>query len=93
LFYSLFLPLDELPIPGGFSYVLTECTKQLALSLRYPDNRIGRWLGFQFHCHIPYLQTRTIQLPDEAYEELRHHLRRASTAIYAKVFLQLPPFS
>ncbi|KAJ2923749.1 hypothetical protein H1R20_g13345, partial [Candolleomyces eurysporus] len=81
LFSMLFLvkpqPLDD------SSYLLTECTKQLALAVECSDYRIQLWLEKDIPYFIVTEPTRTFQLTEHAYKALQHDLQRASTAILA----------
>ncbi|RXW14113.1 hypothetical protein EST38_g11739 [Candolleomyces aberdarensis] len=81
-FHTLFLMEPLASIED--SYLLTECTQQLALAAECPDRRIRLWLERKFW-YFEKCQEHPFRLSEHAHETLQHDLQRASTAIHANV--------
>ncbi|RXW19435.1 hypothetical protein EST38_g6423 [Candolleomyces aberdarensis] len=65
-------------------YLITECTKQLALAAECHDHRIQVWLEKGLHYGFLSHVSHTLRFTEHTYEAQQHDLRRASAAIYAK---------
>ncbi|KAJ2924227.1 hypothetical protein H1R20_g12858, partial [Candolleomyces eurysporus] len=78
-FYSL--PLTSQSV-NGKSYLLTECTNQLALAVECPDHYTRLWLDEDFRYAV-YTPSHTVQLTERTHKGLQQGLQRASTAIHA----------
>jgi hypothetical protein len=67
------------------SYLLTECTKQLALAVEFPDPLVGRWLEGNRMLWAEEIQICTICFTEDTYKTVHHELQGASTAIHTNV--------
>ncbi|KAJ2921061.1 hypothetical protein H1R20_g16031, partial [Candolleomyces eurysporus] len=80
-FYTTFLNQSRSP---NYSYLLTECTKQLALVAECPDPHIRLWLSKAFPYNMGRFDAMSlVELTEHTYETIRHDLQRASAAIHA----------
>ncbi|RXW18190.1 hypothetical protein EST38_g7658 [Candolleomyces aberdarensis] len=84
---------NESSISDCTSYILTECTKHLALAVGCADSCIGLWLGKELH-YFPRGWMRSTEhkvlLTEQTYEAVQQHLQSASAAFPDKVrFLDL----
>lgn len=72
-------------------YILTECTKQLALAVECPDSRVKFWLWETFSCGARRTLTEVCKVPftEQTYETVQQHLLSASKAIHDKVSFTL----
>ncbi|KAJ2936238.1 hypothetical protein H1R20_g855, partial [Candolleomyces eurysporus] len=85
-FYTVFL--KNSPSLTDNSYLLTECTNQLALAAECPDPHIRLWLRKVLHYGMTrYSAMITIQLTENTYETVRNGLQRASAAIHINVYI------
>ncbi|KAJ2924988.1 hypothetical protein H1R20_g12090, partial [Candolleomyces eurysporus] len=76
------------PIADRFSYILTECTKHLALAVEFgPDSRIRHWLQHWLHYGWMPLDSSLRKVQFTEATTVQHYLCRASTIIHAKVCL------
>jgi hypothetical protein len=82
-FFSLMMAGSSIPA----SYVLTECTKRLALSVECPDSRVGFWLSNTLYFGVVHglNRMRTVEFTEQTCESVQQHLLRASKSIHAKV--------
>jgi hypothetical protein len=73
-------------------YILTECTKHLALAVECPDSRIQHWMerGLYYGSFGPCMHT--VQFTKQTFQILQQHLERASIAIHANVRFRHPFF-
>ncbi|RXW16658.1 hypothetical protein EST38_g9195 [Candolleomyces aberdarensis] len=82
-FYTLIL-MEPQPL-NGYSDLLTECAKQLALAAECSDRRIRLWLEEELDYDVlddgPAC---TVQFTKNTYKTVRQDLQRASTAIQTK---------
>ncbi|RXW18222.1 hypothetical protein EST38_g7631 [Candolleomyces aberdarensis] len=83
-FYSILTVEAPHPDTTELLYLLTECTKQLALAVESPDRRIRLWLEMELPFGLPDRFERVVHFTQDIYEALRPALRSASTAIHAK---------
>ncbi|RXW19975.1 hypothetical protein EST38_g5877 [Candolleomyces aberdarensis] len=83
-FFSLFL--ERFRASSDTLYLLTQCAKQLALVAECPGDRFRPWLETGMYYPVKADGLICIaQLTERTYKTVQHDLRRASSAIYAKV--------
>jgi hypothetical protein len=70
---------------GDNSYLLTECTKELALAAECPDHRIRLWLEKELDYVLYGGVISTTQFTEHTYRRIQHDLPRAAAAIHVNV--------
>jgi hypothetical protein len=81
-FYSLFWLYEH---PVSEEQLLAECTKQLALSMEFPDDCTKLWLETKLFYSTPRYPVHVVQLTEQTHRTVQLEMQRVSSNIHAQV--------